>query len=466
MNEIITRDFINKNIKYIDYEKNFEYNFDTLSREIDAFKNLLQKHGVDPSTSKSAVIAFKPGLQQTACIFACFELGVQVCLIDYGRRDNFNTLNYIDSKTKQLMPIDYCISEKDTSIGKLGYFINICDKLISYQDSKLDYTSNNNIFCNPDTLIMKCTSSGTTGTPKLVKHTHKFMYHLAKRNTKFYYGNCALLYNLNHGSSFATYFLPIMHNTSTSGIYNISERGKEFCKSKTKKINKFLKKIDHIMLSYSCDINNIISKSKPKVNIYTLSAISNKWKPYKDITVKDIISFFGCNETSGPTLINKLSFSDFRNDRYRTVDDFYNIEIKKGTLHVKLPFYNNLEIDTKDLIVLDSSSESYIFKGRNDLIKINGIPVKQKDYNFFIKRTGIAEFDIVYDVQENQIYLAVWKETKDLENKVKNLSIEIEKLSNTAHTIEKYAVLNKEDFLTGVKIDNELIRDYFRNFVN
>ena len=31
--------------------------------------------------------------------------------------------------------------------------------------------------------------------------------------------------------------------------------------------------------------------------------------------------------------------------------------------------------------------------------------------------------------------------------------------------IDKVAVLNKNKFLTGIKIDNELLREYFRNYV-
>lgn len=466
MNEIITRDFINKNIKYIDYEKNFEYDFNTLSREIDAFKNLLQKHGVVSDTPKSAVIAFDPGLQQTACIFACFELGVEICLIDYNRIDQFHKKDYIDSKTKILMPVDYYIGNHNTDFGKKGYFINSCNKSIIYKDSSLDYTPNLNIFSKPNSLIMRCTSSGTTGTPKLIKHTHKFMYHLAKRNTRYYYGNCAVVYNLNHGSSFATYFLPILHSDLTVNIFSIQEPGLEFCKSSFSKVNKFLKNIDHIMLSYSYDIDNIISKSSSRVNIYTLSSIAKRWKKYKDVTVKDIVSFFGCNETSGPTLINKLSFSNFRSNEYYVVDNFYDIKIKNKKLHVKLPFYNNLEIDTKDLFIFDSKNNSYTFKGRNDLIKINGVPIKHNDYNLIIKKYKIKNSDIVYDIQENQIYIAVWKKQTDLDKKIESSSLDIKKISNNAHTINKYAVLTKKWFLTGIKIDNELIRDYFRNFVN
>ena len=48
-----------------------------------------------------------------------------------------------------------------------------------------DYTPNNNIFAKNDSIIMKCTSSGTTGTPKPIKHTHAFIESISKESILF-----------------------------------------------------------------------------------------------------------------------------------------------------------------------------------------------------------------------------------------------------------------------------------------
>jgi hypothetical protein len=470
MNEIITREFINKNIKYVDCiptdgpdEDN--YNYDVLSKKIDAFKNLLQQHGADSSSAKSALIGISPGLDQTACVFACFELAITVCIVDYGRGDEFRHYTYMDPKTELLSPIDFFIVKKNRKSfdAKNEFFINHCEKSIYIEDAE-DYTPNNAQFCTPDSVIMKCTSSGTTGTPKVVEHTHKFLYHLAIRNTMFYDSVCAILYNLNHGSSFATYFLPVLHNKQTTKVYNISCRPSKFCNGEVSVIKKFLSKIDHIMISYMIEIENLLSRSSNNINIYTLSSIPQRWKKYYKRNMNDVISFFGSNETSGPVLINKLSFNNFSSDQYFAIDDFYKIEINNETLHVPLPYYDNITIDTKDKFTR-IDDKTYKFLGRSDLIKINGNTIKKTVYNSIVLSNGVKDFDLIYDIHENLIYLAIWQDVPDVGKKANRIIDKIKLISNNRNTINKYAVLDKSEFLTGVKIDHELLRHYFRKYV-
>ena len=45
------------------------------------------------------------------------------------------------------------------------------------------------------------------------------------------------------------------------------------------------------------------------------------------------------------------------------------------------------------------------------------------------------------------------------------INIKYKEISQNRHYISKYKVLNYEDFLTGVKLDQEMLRDYFRNYV-
>jgi hypothetical protein len=44
------------------------------------------------------------------------------------------------------------------------------------------------------------------------------------------------------------------------------------------------------------------------------------------------------------------------------------------------------------------------------------------------------------------------------------LNTTLKKLSQNSHFISKYKILTFSNFLTGVKVDHELLRDWFRNY--
>ena len=458
---VLTREIINKNITYKDVFNNSEYSFDELSKEIDFFKNLFQKYGVDEKTSKSIVIGFPPGIQQTACIFACFELSIVVCIIDYGRPDKFTQYQYMDPKTELLLPIDFFIVFDELDTDKFNYFKSVCNTtIVVNQLSKKDYSNNKTVYSTGKTVLMRCTSSGTTGTPKIVEHTHEFMYHLSFRNSKFYDETVAVSHNLNHGSSFATFFIPIMCSMSVIKIVNFINQDINDQRNKD-----HLPEIDHIMIPYSYQVLDFLKISSPITTVYTLSSIPLYFLEfYQNNKIKDIVSFFGCNETSGPTLINRISSPEFDSSRYFSIDEFYFIFLKGNKLQVKLPYYKNKIIDTKDVFRRENKN-SFTFLGRTDLIKINGLAVSKLDYEHFVGQENINNSNVVFDVAENKIYLAIWQNCDDIDKKIKKINKKLKKYSGDLHCIEKYTVLDKSEFMTGIKIDNELIRHYFRKYV-
>ena len=62
--------------------------------------------------------------------------------------------------------------------------------------------------------------------------------------------------------------------------------------------------------------------------VYTLSIIRKEWIPaIQDNRIKDIISIFGSNETSGPVMINQATDIDFTENTYKLVDNFYQINV-------------------------------------------------------------------------------------------------------------------------------------------
>lgn len=458
---IVTRDFINSNIEYYDSVSNRNYDFFELSKEIDFFKNIIQSHLSDNLFKKSILIGIQPKKQQTACIFACFELGVSICIIDYTRPDKFKQYNYVDPKTELLLPIDLFIVLTRTDTDKFDYFSKVCSKTVVITEvENLDYSKNKNIFANRDTVIMRCTSSGTTNTPKIVEHTHEFIYNLSVRNSKFFDGNVEIRYNLNHGSSFATFFLPALHSKNVKKIYNTAQQflsAKDF---------DYKKEINHTLIPYDNHILEFLDNtSMPNTIIYTLSSISEKYlKHFEEKKLKDMISFFGCNETSGPTLLNQLSRKDFKNNKYYKVDDFYDLFIKEAELHVSLPYYENKVINTKDRFITDGN-DLYTFHGRNDLIKINGMNIQNQKYSNVVSFFNFKNFHLIYDIFENKIYLAFEDYSGDIDDALFKIRKHIGRISHQRHTIDKFAKLDLSEFMTGVKLDQELLRHFFRKNV-
>lgn len=456
--DIVTRNFINKNIQFYDFKNTNSYIFYDLSREIDFFKNILAKNSTTSVLNKSIVIGIQPSIKQTACIFACFELGIKICIIDYDRPDSFRQYDYVDPKTELLLPIDFFIVLNYSCTDKFNYFSKICSKTIVV-DSILDhdYSVNEEINATNETSIMICTSSGTTDTPKVIEHSHQFIANLAKRNAKFYDQSVAITHNLNHGSSFATFFLPALHSINVTSIRNSLQ---DFSNLDNLE---FLADVNHIMIPYTYQIDQFI-KTNCSANkiIYTLSSISSGYlKSIYSKKFKDIISFFGSNETSGPTLINQISSVSFSPKNYSKLDDFYDITLVNNELNVTLPFYTNRTINTKDKFI-SSNNIDFTFLGRDDLKRINGRIVPETLYIEIAKKEGIDNFLIIYDKQENQIYLVVRKHHDNLEEKVHSVAKKLQGLSSNAHTINKFALLDLTEFMTGVKVDHELLRHYFR----
>lgn len=475
MMELITRDIINKSITFKDvnahnlYQKEKTFNYQELSRQIDIIKNVLQ-HDYNCVEGQTILIGITPCALQVAAFFACAELGLTIVIADHNRNDNWIDPKYIDPKTASLLPINYFLVTSDEHlIPKYELFYKICDKTVVVKDlDKLNDSVNNNLLCKHETILLKCTSSGTTGTAKLVTHSHQFLKRLIDRNKFFFYGNVCMAHNLNHGSSPATYFLPSLCSADTKVFvsYMITyltehSRSKESLDMAMHKFGMY--DFDHLMIPYSYLIDNFLKLgSYRELNLYTLSTIKKDWVAYHlDNRIKNIISIFGSNETSGPTFVNEIADHDFQENKYRLVDGFYQINlIDDKLLEVTLPVYDT-KIITND--VFEKVGSNYYHKGRNDLYRVNGYEVNVKHYDNLIK--NVIDADLVIDTAKDSLYLAIWKDADMIDQHISAIIGKIKKDSYNVHTVNKYKVLDKSKFMTGVKLDMELLRDYFRKFV-
>jgi len=462
MNEVITREFINSQIEIHQLRDDQVYYYDDLCKRIDMFKNILVSESDGPVSGKRLIVGMMPSLSQIACIFACFELGITLCIVDFNRPDQFQQYEYMDPKTELLTPIDFFIVAVAGETNKFQYFQNVCKRTIVLdQIQNPDYSKNQQINATAQSPIMICTSSGTTGTPKIIEHSHRFMFHLAKRNSKMYDDNVGITHNLNHGSSFATFFLPALHSVKVKAIYN---GDRDF----TDQHNvKFLNAVDHIMAPYNHIAMSLTqSNFTSECTVYTLSAISEQLAGLvRSGRFRDVVSFFGSNETSGPIMVNQASLPDFTTNTFAQLDDFYDINLIDNELHVTLPYYKNHTVNTQDRFHATDSGK-FKFLGRKDLKRINGMIVPDDMYHHEISTTGISHYALVFDFQESQIYIAVQdiSAPPELPDKIACIQSTIQQISQGRHNIDKFAVLDFSEFMTGVKLDHELLRHYFRNY--
>lgn len=453
---IVTRELINKSITFRDSPNTgCPYTYEDLSKTIDAYKNLLQ-HKYNAVEGQSVLIGEQSGRKQLALVFACLELGLTITIVDYSRTDNFQT-DYYDPKTILLLPIHFFIVSTVDTTNKFAFFKDACETTIVLVDETLDYTPNQTVDAKPDTMLLKCTSSGTTGTPKIVHHTHEFIFAVAMRNATMFDGVIGQAFNLSHGSSLATFFLPTLFSENVTDYINF------YLPDTEKLIRKY--SIDHLMLPYPDMIEVFIGQYKNSpysgITLYSLTYIRAEWKEHtQDGKVKDIISFFGSNETSGPTLINRVSYDDFNRQRYHKVDDFYGLELRDTELIVTLPTYNT-KIETRDEFL--SNGETFVHLGRNDMHRINGRFFMESSYQRIVKAK--LNSDLIFDSVYNRMYLAVWENDDNLDAKINEIQDELKHRSDNDHYISKYKVLSYEDFLSGIKLDQELIREYFRRYV-
>ena len=134
-----------------------------------------------------------------ALIFASFELGLKVVTL---HRPNSEAESK-SPKSNAHLPLDYFVYLKhylavtDTSMG-VQHFVKNSKHTISYGPLEWKIMSDTfrtkeetPIYAEPDMVAFCCTSSGTTGDPKLIGYTHKFLFDLSNHNCKEleYYSN-------------------------------------------------------------------------------------------------------------------------------------------------------------------------------------------------------------------------------------------------------------------------------------
>lgn len=478
---LVTRDFISDNFNFTDLRSlsKITYDKNDLIGKIDYWKYFLKKvHNAN--SGESILIGLqKIGIDYFAIIIASAELSLKLVVVDYNRTDNFKNSEYNDPKTKLLSPIDIFlhdfpieeINSKPSIYSKFIFFTKHSKKTVSIVDNfdihvdVEEFKIISSIRPKPKDVLFRVTSSGTTDIPKVIEHTHEFIFAISTRNSKMYKGTALHTGNLNHGASASVTLLPLLTSDNVDR-HLFSDADSSSMERLVDDIEPYSKNLGYASFPYPFLIDKFIeiSKSKnityPKLDLITLSYILESGKQaVRDGVFNSITSIFGSNETLGPLFLNTATRDNWNIDSryFLEYDDFYKTHLSSdGKITVTVPVYNK-EIVTNDYFTKDGLY--FIHQGRSDMFRINGENINLSTINDLNKKN--TDFYIVLDTLNHCLYLACWRE-KSLEE-IEKIKKEVENKFERVK-ITKISQIDKSNFYYGIKIDNELLREYFRTY--
>lgn len=360
--------------------------------------------------------------------FACAEIGLTILVYDESSKNSKENLALYGD-------IDFIIG--DTIDHKIIY---------SYHN-----TEKQNYFVDTDLLtLVRTISSGTTGTPKTIDYSHRFLKDISERNANLYnlksHERCLHNKTLIHSSIVGIYFLPVLIKCEEHFYYDNNPIYKSNF-LKTQSINRCVLFRDEFDLIDDSFINILFP-----LEIFAIGKLPDRFKNLVDNTNIKFLTLFGCSETLGPLLISYLDHTNnqsFDETNFNTsLDDFYKLEIVNNILHVTMP--SGRVINTGDMFKKTNEHE-YIFLNRDHTYLINNELVDILQMKNFLNKYIQSNFDIVADILYNEIYLISRDEL--------NLDILNNILKENQYTnISKHLIASPLDFFNSVKFDANAVR--------
>lgn len=490
-NNILSRQLINPNFLLIHEDINtkerIEFNRDKFCEMVDFWKVLLvEKYHAKPGMTVMLEFNFINIYYYTA-VFAIWELGL-IMIVDWP-----HAFSYEDATSHRMTmhgKVDFALvySEQTNPNSSLFSYwdhqrnLLNCNVIVTEQnfnDYKIQdhtkYQEIKNYYPNENDDAVWTGSSGTTGLAKQIKITHKEIFLQFTRLIKllnFNEGDSTIhTNNLHHGASMCYHFLPSFACAHEHYIYNSdSNINNHYYEELSQKI--INNKINKVLLYSSDKLLNFL-KTTPVLNheldIITLFYISKECiELIHKKNINSVRNVFG-DTAIGYGFLVKIVDQKVDAETYDfkwigpKLDDFFDFKIEDGYLHVKAVGLGEDQWKTShDQFKLINDQYYFYGRGQNYRIADNWINLGELDYKLqecFPNNTASA----VIDVEEQQLYLSIWKENPEGEemfNKFLSTRYDKVKVNKIARN------LNPAEFFASRKIDLQKLKSYFRNTKN
>lgn len=408
---ILSRDILNKDLVYDGV------NYTSLCDMIDYWKIVLwEKYSVRPGHNVSAIVSLTD-VYYVSLVIACLELGVSLAVTDKPIHNNFHGVRQRLYGPMQLALVDDLNWEDSQLTCAHQYFKHVDNIKIfddyTIQDPSLWDKIAKKIFAKSDSIAILTTTSGTSKSPTVVKHTHEWILDSSIRAVKIlnFHKDEVVLHTrqLSHGSILDLFLLPSLMTVDQHHMFNYnSSNVNQFVDYiMTYKINKFM-----IFSSVAEILNalpvlehtlNIITSAKPSENIVTLVKSKN---------ISSFIVSYGSSESGNNILVNSITpttnplthepnnYGPLRDDHYslELFDDHVVVEVKK--------FKKKVKLNDK----LEFRNGNYYFYNRTDQYRINDVFISELNISTVSKSITKLNHDVIIDPEFDSIYLAFYED--------------------------------------------------------
>lgn len=462
---MLAHELIKKDIEIVYVDSGKVYDSNKIDFIVNALKHQIYQKLQGKTVGKIAFINTNDFLTVITSMRACWELGMALFLNDVDAK--IKDLDYFKNFYKV---IDISIVGKKSKFELTYSDVSLTDIDFSQDLEKFNLPLDKEI--SDETICYYAISSGTTGDPKILPHTHYqtvTISNFIKDYLKLNEASKPLHFKtLHHSSLFNSFALPLLNSCRThyfsEQLITVKDTDSfaKKCYSIFDKLN-----ITNFLIPYNwikyfatqeCDYNfnrNLTFCCIADCDYDKMQLLFEKFN------IKQVVNYFGCSEL-GTMFLARTTHDNVKNYRaqhFYDVTPYIEYELHEERVLAKWKHQSEWTV-LKDKITHTDDSiwyhhRSLLFERGDHSINLNELS------NFLKDRLDVKDFVLVPDFKYQDLYLAIL-DSESSSVDIHTLNREIQQQFGTDFFIKDYRVFEYDQVLLGMKANSTLMLWVFR----